>query len=83
MSMRVKLSKASKLIRGAAEESSQVASGEGRPENGGVLLLVPGEGLFSMKLLIRRLMGTQYDKVTVVWTLWELWARHNHPRIVR
>jgi hypothetical protein len=48
-----------------------VASGTGRPENGGVLLAVPGEGLFSIRLLTRRLMGKEFDEDGDVWALWE------------
>jgi hypothetical protein len=48
-----------------------VASGTGRPENGGTLLAVPGEGLFSIRLLTRRLMCNEFDEDGDVWALWE------------
>jgi len=48
-----------------------VASGTGRPENGGSLLAVPGEGLFSIRYLTRRLMGQEFDEDGDVWALWE------------
>lgn len=48
-----------------------VASGTGRPENGGTLLAVPGEGLFSIRLLTRRLMCKEFEEDGDVWALWE------------
>lgn len=52
-------------------QSYQVASGSGRPENGGALLLVPGEGLCCMRYLTRRLMAENFDEDGDVWALWE------------
>jgi len=48
-----------------------VASGSGRPEAGGSLLAVPGEGLFSIQSLTRRLMAQEFDEDGDVWALWE------------
>jgi hypothetical protein len=48
-----------------------VASGAGRPENGGTLLVVPGKGLCSLGWLTRRLMGKEFDEDGDVWALWE------------
>jgi hypothetical protein len=52
-------------------ENYMVASGSGRPDSGGTLLSVPGEGLFSIRLLTRRLMGREFDEGGDVWALWE------------
>ena len=48
-----------------------VASGTGRPENGGTLLHIPEQGLFSIRLLTRKLMGDAFDEDGDVWALWE------------
>lgn len=52
-------------------EQYAVASGSGRPENGGRLLFVQGEGLVSIRLLTRKLMGEKFDEGGDVWALWE------------
>jgi hypothetical protein len=48
-----------------------VASGAGKPENGGTILSEPGKGLFSIEYLTRLLMGKEFDKAIDVWSLWE------------
>ncbi len=48
-----------------------VASGKGKPDNGGTVLSVPGEGLVSIRLLTRKLMGEDFVENGDVWALWE------------
>ena len=52
-------------------QSHKVASGNGRPENGGILLLVPGEGLWSIRYLTRRLMAEKFEEDSDEWAFWE------------
>ena len=49
----------------------EIGSGNGTPENSGMLLVVPGEGLSSIRLLTRRLMGDDFEEDGDAWALWE------------
>ena len=48
-----------------------IGSGRGKPNNGGTLVVVPGEGLWSLRALTRRLMGEEFNETGDVWSLWD------------
>jgi hypothetical protein len=48
-----------------------VASGAGKPENGGTILSNHGKGLCSIGYLTRLIMGEEFDEDADVWSLWE------------